>query len=593
MLVHLLLKIIPVSLEVMYICSTNLKASKSAEVGRFITKLLEGSPDILKEYLIHLQQHMVNAITPSTSALNIHVMIEFLLIIFTDVSKDVIRHEKLFVLLERVGALTKEVFILVRNLEENSRNEENMKEASGASLNLLNVIDVRKEDLKNVFLKAPADSSQLCFHMSDGPLFMTFLLSNLNDLLNSNAYSVALIKEEISRVKEDLEHIRSFFGNVEQELHRDLCTRVLDVAYAVEHVIKSILARDHGLLQLIFVLPETVGKIKLVKKEEETEWIIRKLTSGPAEVDVIPIVGIPGLGKTTLAYKVYNNKSVVCHFDVRAWCTVDQERNEKMLLQKIFNEVIGSEERVGEDCVENDVADKLRRQLFGKRYLIVLDDFGESWELLEKTVFREEHCTDELKDVGEKIAKKCDGFPMVLDLIDGVISRKEKKEALWLEVLNNLSSFIFKDEEEVMKVIQLSYDHLSDILKLCLLYLASYPKDEDIAISSLKKLWSDEGLAEPTNLKSVEEVLEDYVDKLISSSLVIVRGRREQSCQIHDLVHDFCLIKARMEKLFDLKSSIVLSSSSSSDLMLRRRTVIYDQHLHSDDISFLLNTSSL
>ncbi|PHT49090.1 hypothetical protein CQW23_13298 [Capsicum baccatum] len=123
-----------------------------------------------------------------------------------------------------------------------------------------------------------------------------------------------------------------------------------------------------------------------------------------------------------------------------------------------------------------------------------------------------------------------------------------------------------------MKVIQLSYDHLSDILKLCLLYLASYPKDEDIAISSLKNSWSDEGLAEPTDLKSVEEVLEDYVDKLISSSLVIVRGRREQSCQIHDLVHDFCLIKARMEKLFDLKSSIVLSSSSSSDLMLRRRT---------------------
>ncbi|KAF3645641.1 putative phospholipase A(1) DAD1, chloroplastic-like [Capsicum annuum] len=387
MLVHLLLKIIPVSLEVMYICSTNLKASKSAEVGRFIKKLLEGSPDILREYLIHLQQHMVNAITPSTSALNIHVMIEFLLIIFTDVSKDVIRHEKLFVLLERVGALTKEVFVLVRNLEENSRNEENMKEASGASLNLLKVIDVLKEDLKNVFLKAPADSSQLCFHMSDGPPFMTFLLRNLNDLLNSNAYSVALIKEEISRVKEDLEHIRSFFGTVEQELHRDLWTRVLDVAYAVEHVIKSILARDHGLLQLIFVLPETVGKIKLVKKEvQEDLQEHEKLSSGPAEVDVIPIVGISGLGKTTLAYKVYNNKCVVCHFDVRAWCTVDQERNEKTLLQKIFNEVIGSEERVGEDCVENDVADKLRRQLFGKRYLILLDDLWDTatWDELTR-----------------------------------------------------------------------------------------------------------------------------------------------------------------------------------------------------------------
>ncbi|KAM3267222.1 hypothetical protein P3S67_032587 [Capsicum chacoense] len=673
MLVHLLLKIIPVSLEVMHICSTILEASKSAELGCFIKKLLEASPDILREHLIHLQQHMVNAIPRRTSVSNIHVMIEFLLIILTDMPKDFIHYEKLFVLLARVGALIREVSILIRNLEENSTDEENMNKISCASRDLLENIELLKEDLKNVFLKVPADSSQLCFPMSDGPLFMTLLLRNLNDLLNSNAYSVALIKEEIGWVKEDLEHIRSFFGNVEQELYKDLWTRVLDVAYEAEHAINSILARDRGLLQLIFLLPDAVEKIKLVKKEvqekiykntsiifansptkpvenkssiaskiivgfeEETEWIIRKLTSGPSEVDVISIVGMPGLGKTTLAYKVYNEKSVVGHFDIRAWCTVDQERNEKKLLQKIFNQVIVLKERFSEDDIDDDVADKLRKELFGKRYLIVLDDMWdtgtwdeltrpfptefqkgsrviltsrkkevalhgkchsapldlrmlrpeESWELLEKRIFGEEHCPNELKDVGEKIAQKCDGLPLVLDLIGGVISRMEKKEALWLEVLNNLSSFIFKDEEEVMKVIQLSYDHLSNHLKLCLLYFASYPKDEVIYFSSLTDLWSDEGLVEPTDLKSVEEVMDVYVDELIASSLVIVRGRgEEKSCQIHDLVHDFCSIKARKEKLFDLTSSVVLSSSSSSDPMLRLRTVIYDKYIHSADSSF-------
>ncbi|PHT48773.1 hypothetical protein CQW23_12981 [Capsicum baccatum] len=678
MLVHLLLKIIPVSLVVMHICSTNLKASKSAEVGCFIKQFLEASPDILREYLIHLQQHMVNAITPSTPARNIHVMIEFLLIILTDVSKDVILHDKLFILLECVGALTKEVSVLVRNLEENSRNEENMKETSGASLNLLENIEILKEDLKKVFLKAPTESSQLCFPMSDGPLFMTLLLRNLNDLLDSNAYSVDLIKEEIGWVKEDLEHIRSFFGNVEQELHRDLWPRVLDVAYEAEHAINSILARGHGLLQLIFLLPDIVEKIKLVKKEvqekiskntsiifanspnkpvinkssisgkiivgfkEETKRIIRNLTSGPAEIDVISIVGMPGHGKTTLAYRVYNEKSVVGHFDVRAWCTVDQERNQKKLLQKIFNQVNGLKGSFNEEGIDDDIADKLRKHLFGKRYLIVLDDLWdtatwdeltrplftipsefqkgsrviltsrkkevalhgkchsdpldlrllrpeESWELLEKRVFGEEHCPDELKDVGAKIAEKCNGLPLVLDLIGGVISRKEKKQALWLEVLNSLSSFIFKDEEEVMKVIQLSYDHLSDHLKPCFLYLASYPKDKNIRISWLKDLWSDEGLEEPTDMKSVEDVTKVYVDELISSSLVIVRGGRHPSCQIHDLVHDFCSIKARTEKLFDLMSSIFLSSSSSSHLTLRRRTLIYDECLHSSDTSSLFS----
>ncbi|KAG5608015.1 hypothetical protein H5410_029507 [Solanum commersonii] len=610
------------------------------------------SADILRESLIHLQEHMViNAVTPSASTCNIHVMIEFLLIILTDVLNDVIRHDKLFVLLARVRELTKEVFVLVRNLEEN------MNEASDANLNLLENIELLKEDLKNDFLKARADSSQLRFPMSDGPLFMTLLLTNLKDFVNSNASSVALIKKEIKQVKEDLEIIRSFFGYVEQELHRDLWTRVLDVAYEAEHAIHSILARDHGLLQLIFILPDTIEKIKLVKKEvqekipksssiivanapnklvernssstvgkiivgfeEETKWIIRKLTSGPAEIDVISIVGMPGIGKTTLAFRVYNDKSIVDHFDVCAWCTVDQERNEKKLLQKIFYQVLGLKERFSEDAIDKDIADKLRKKLCGQRYLIVLDDMWdtatldeltrpfpelhkgsrviltsrkkevalhgkchsdplylrllrpeESWELLEKRVFGEERCPDELKDVGEKIARKCDGLPLVLDLIGGVISRKEKKEALWLEVLNNLSSFIFKDEEEVVKVIQLSYDHLSDHVKPCLVYLAIYPKDKDIRISKLKDLWNAQGF----EIKSAEEV----VDELISSSLVIPFDN--SICKIHDLVHDFCYIKSRKEKLLHFigGSKSPSSSSSSLDLMARGILIRFNKYI--------------
>nr|XP_016489921.1 PREDICTED: putative late blight resistance protein homolog R1B-16 isoform X1 [Nicotiana tabacum]XP_016489923.1 PREDICTED: putative late blight resistance protein homolog R1B-16 isoform X1 [Nicotiana tabacum]XP_016489924.1 PREDICTED: putative late blight resistance protein homolog R1B-16 isoform X1 [Nicotiana tabacum]XP_016489925.1 PREDICTED: putative late blight resistance protein homolog R1B-16 isoform X1 [Nicotiana tabacum]XP_016489926.1 PREDICTED: putative late blight resistance protein h len=653
---HLLLEIIPIELEVMHVCHTNLKASTSAEVGRFIKQLIETSPDIFREYLIHLQEHMF--ITASTSgAQNIHVMIEFLLIILTDATTNFIHHDILFDFLACVG---REVSTLVRVLEEKSRNEVSTGGKKHETLDLMENIELLKRDLKHVYLKAP-DSSQLCFPVSKGSLCMHLLLIHLNDLLNSNAYSVALIKKEIALVKEDLELIRSIFMSVEQELYRDLWARVLDLAYEVKDVIDSIIVRDNGLLHFIFSLPFAIEKIKFIKEEillekipknrslivekspnksveiksslaeqiivgfeEETNWIIRNLTGGSKMLDVISITGMPGSGKTTLAYKVYNDKSVSSHFDIRAWCTVDQKYDEKKLLENIFNEVTSSTSKFSESV---DVADELRKKLFGKRYLIVLDDLWdtttwddltrpfpqddkgsriilttrekevalhaqrhsdpldlrllrleESWELLEKKVFGKESCPDELVDVGEEIVQNCKGLPLVVDLIAGVIAGKEKKKSVWHEVQNNLKSFIFNKKVEVMRVIELSYDYLPDYLKPCLLYLASYPKDESIGIDVLKIVWRAEGFVEQTDMKSVEEVMDVYLDNLISSSLVISFNEigKHPTCQIHDLVHDFCLIKAREEKLFDEISSSA-PSSSSSDLMPRQMRIDFDK----------------
>ncbi|KAH0660378.1 hypothetical protein KY289_029126 [Solanum tuberosum] len=654
MLEHLLLKIVPIELEVMHTCYTNLKSSTSAQVGRFIRQLLETFPDILREYLIHLQEHMVTVINPSISeARNIHVMMEFLLIILTDMPTDLIHHETFFDLLARVGALTKEVSNLVWDLEEKSMKKESTDETNRPTLDLLKDIELLKEDLKHVYLKVP-DSSQCCFPMSDGPLFMHLLQRHLNDLLDSNAYSIALIKEEIGQVKQDLEFIRSFFANFEEELYKDLWARVLTVAYEAKDVIDSIIVRDNGLLHFIFSLPITIKKMKLIKEEvsdynekipknrglivvnspkkpveskslkidkiivgfeEEKNLILRKLTSGPADLDVISITGMPGSGKTTLAYKVYNDKSVSSHFDLRAWCTVDQGYDEKKLLDKIFNQVSDSDSKLSENI---DVADKLRKQLYGKRYLIVLDDVWdtttwdeltrpfpevmkgsriimttrekevalhtmlltaplnlrllrpeESWELLEKRAFGNESCPDELLDVGTEIAENCKGLPLVVDLIAGVIAGREKKKTLWLEVLNNLHSFIFKNEVQVMKVVEISYDHLPDHLKPCLLQFASRPKDSATTIFELIAVWVAEGFVEKTKMKSMEEVVKIYLDDLISSSLVICFNEigDNPTCQIHDLVHDFCLIKAREEKLFDL-----------SDFLPRQITIDDEEH---------------
>ncbi|XP_070050902.1 disease resistance RPP13-like protein 4 [Nicotiana tomentosiformis] len=455
----------------MHICYTNLRASSSIEVGFFIMQLLETYTDILKGYLIHLQEHMVNVITTATSgARNIHVMIEFLLIILTDVPTNFIHDNKLFDLLARVGTLAREVSTLVRELEVKSTHGLSSNETNRANLDMLENIELLKGYLKDIYLKAPY-SSQLCFPMSDGPLFMHLLFTNLNDLLNSNTYSVALIKKEIRLVKEDLEFIRFVFGF-----------------------------------------------------EEETNKIIRKLTRGQVELDVISITvwdeltrPFPKVEKGSRIILTSRDKKVALH----AQCHSDS----------LDLRLLRPEENIGK-----------------------------------------ESCPDELVDVGEEIVQNCKGLPSVVDLIAGVIARKEKKRSVWLEVLNNLHSFIFKKEVEAMKVIGLSYDHLPDHLKSCLLYFASYQKDIALNVLVMKSLWYTWRRTCGT----------DRDEEFGRSD-----GGDDRTCQINDLVHDFCLIKAREEKLFDLISSNARSSSSSSDLMPRQIIINYDME-HFGHINFIL-----
>ncbi|KAH0685772.1 hypothetical protein KY290_017305 [Solanum tuberosum] len=175
------------------------------------------------------------------------------------------------------------------------------------------------------------------------------------------------LEEEIGQVEEDLESIRYFFMNIEQEWYNDLWARVLNVTYEAKDVIDSIIVRDNGLLHLIFSLPINIKKIKLIKKdisnlhekipenrclnvlnspkkpveskslttdkiivgfEEETNLILRKLTSGPADLDVISITDMPGSSKTTLAYKytMINQFLAIFTFVHGAWLTKDMPR---------------------------------------------------------------------------------------------------------------------------------------------------------------------------------------------------------------------------------------------------------------------------
>ncbi|KAF3684402.1 putative WUSCHEL-related homeobox 5-like [Capsicum annuum] len=334
-----------------------------------------------------------------------------------------IHHDKLFDLLARVGALNREVSTIVHDLEEKSRNEESIDETCGVNLDLLEEKkELVKEDLGH---------------------------------------------DDIRLVKEALEFIRSFFVNVEQGLNKHLWARVLDVAYEIKLIneedsnISEKIPKNRSLTvvnstkKTVESKSLTAGKI-IVGFEEETNWLISKLTSGLKYLDVISITDT------------------------------------------------GSDLKFSEDI---DIADMLRKQLFGKRRKL---------GVITERAFGEQSCPDELLDVGKEIVQNWKGLPLVVDLIAEVIARKEKTKSVWLEVRNNLNSFILNSEVDVIKVVELSYDHLPHHVKPCFLYLASYPKESEVVRDELKMYLHAEGLVERTEMKSEEEVM----DNLISSSLV-------------------------------------------------------------------------
>ncbi|KAF3636026.1 putative mediator of RNA polymerase II transcription subunit 25-like [Capsicum annuum] len=266
---------------------------------------------------------------------------------------------------------------------------------------------------------------------------------------------------------------------------------------------------------------------------------------------------------TELSYPSVDEELVGEHFDVQAWCSVGQVYNVRKLSLEILKQT-GGDRFVNVD----DPDDMVRKHLFGKRYLIVLDDLWESnawddlhscfpswetgsrimvktrnveltrymswrsdpyllpflrdeesWELLQKKVFQGESCPLELRSVGTLVDKQCKGLPFLIIMIAGILSRKEREASTWLEVAYDIGSHAL--EEGSMKMMQSSYDFLPDCLKPCLLYMGLFPKGYEIPVSDLLKWWIAEEFVPNIGTLEQEETSMSSLSDLVSRNLFI------------------------------------------------------------------------
>ncbi|XP_009797439.1 putative late blight resistance protein homolog R1B-12 [Nicotiana sylvestris] len=335
--------------------------------------------------------------------------------------------------------------------------------------------------------------------------------------------------------------------------------------------------------------------------QDVAEQMMHQLTRGTVELDVISIVGMPGQSKTTLVRRLYNNPSIVAHFDVRAWCSFPQTYNVGKLLLEILKQIIaGKRITVG----GHSMADMLRKSLMGKRYLIVLDDIweveawdvlrssfpddtirsriivttryhhlarnlkshsypfhlrmlndDESFKLWQRAAFQGEICPPELFEVGQRVTRGCKGLTDLIIMIAGSIPKKERGDPkLWLKVARELSSHSLDDL--LMKMIQSSYDRLEDHLKCCLLYMGLFPNGYEIPVSDLLKWWIAEEFVQNIDTLKLEETSKSCLYDLVDRYLITVTETKSDGeikyCKVREEVHDFCSRTIRVEKFVQL-----------------------------------------
>ncbi|KAF2319605.1 hypothetical protein GH714_017470 [Hevea brasiliensis] len=281
-----------------------------------------------------------------------------------------------------------------------------------------------------------------------------------------------------------------------------------------------------------------VAEEEVIGRDDDKKKILELLFDSNTEdnVSVIPIVGIGGLGKTTLAQLVYSDKNVTDKFELKMWVCVSDVFDIKALL------TCGAR---GSRILVTTRSEKVAGITSGKKthYSLKGLDLDKSWSLFKKIVFEgKEPESPNVKNNGKRIIEKCVGVPLAIKTIASLLYFRDP-EREWLPFLENDLSKIAQNENVILNTLKLSYDHLSSHLKHCFAYCALFPKDYVIDVKKLIHLWAAQGFIESSSSSLCDEDIGlQYFTELWWRSFFQEVKRDElgnvESCKMHDLMHD-------------------------------------------------------
>ncbi|KAK9725904.1 hypothetical protein RND81_05G176700 [Saponaria officinalis] len=337
-----------------------------------------------------------------------------------------------------------------------------------------------------------------------------------------------------------------------------------------------------------------------VGRKDDMTKLIETLCVSFNEVSHLPmaaIVGIGGLGKTTLARRLYDHHEIDTQFgDSKVWICVSENFNITRLLNEMVEAVTSNK---GDLSNKDGILRKLEEKLKGKKFFLVLDDVwnedqelwdslrdslqrigglpgsvilittrkkevpnaaravyiheleglseGESWDLFKHKVFISDG--SDLEEIGRRIVNKCKGVPLAINVIGCLLKSKQFSRREWEAIETSELWELPQGRNQILPSSLLSFNHLpSPSLKQCLAFCAVFPKDRVIEKYVLIALWSAQGFLHIPSFetrKLTEECIGEEICSVLLNYLFLQEEETEQdevlSYKMHDLMHDLAI----------------------------------------------------
>ncbi|KAL5545546.1 hypothetical protein UlMin_005233 [Ulmus minor] len=450
-----------------------------------------------------------------------------------------------------------------------------------------------------------------------------------DNLLDDIATDVLEIKVMKAEPRTSTSNVRNIFSNFFHSKDRDRVTKMEEILGKLEYIAKQKddlgLKEGRGEKPYSSRLPSTslIPESQVYGRDVDKGAIIKMLLSddiGSSKIGVIPIVGMGGIGKTTLAQAVFNDDEVKEPFELKAWVCVSEEFDVCKVTKTIL-EAIDSRPCDLKDLnsLQVQLADKLRE----KKFLIVLDDVWrenyDDWEFMSRpfqngaqgskiivttrshkvanimhsvstyslkilsdkdclllftrhALGREDFAAHfDLEKIGEEIVKKCKGLPLATKALGGVL-RSTRDVLQWERILKSEIWDLTDEESNILPALRLSYHYLPSHLKRCFAYCSIFPKNFKFDKEELILLWMAENLlGHPQKNKRIEDVGDEYFKDLLSRSFF--QKSHNSSIVMHDLMVDLATFVSG-------KFCVQLERKNPNEFMTMARHLGYSREFH-------------